>query len=58
MECELLLDVDCSDETGYDFVTDDDQEMLEVVTGGKEVQEGTVLDKEKARKAFCVYLDG
>ena len=58
MECQLLLDVDCTQETGYDFVTEEDQEMLEVVTGKGDVQEGTTLDEAKAKKAFCVYLDG
>lgn len=58
MECQLLLDVDCTQETGYDFVTEEDQEMLEVVTGNKDVEEGTTLDQAKAKKAFCVYLDG
>eukprot|EP00090_Calanus_glacialis_P009494 TRINITY_DN17875_c0_g1_i1.p1 TRINITY_DN17875_c0_g1~~TRINITY_DN17875_c0_g1_i1.p1 ORF type:complete len:405 (-),score=95.47 TRINITY_DN17875_c0_g1_i1:333-1460(-) len=58
MECDLLVDVDCKEETGYDFVTDEDQEALEIVTGGKQIEDGRVLDKEKARKAFCVFLDG
>jgi len=58
MECQLLLDVDCTQETGYDFVTEGDQEMLEVVTGNKDVEKGTTLDEAKAKKAFCVYLDG
>ena len=58
MKCDLLVDVDCTEETGYDFVTDEDQEVLEIVTGGKQIEDGRVLDKEKARKAFCVFLDG
>eukprot|EP00092_Neocalanus_flemingeri_P006923 GFUD01007473.1.p1 GENE.GFUD01007473.1~~GFUD01007473.1.p1 ORF type:complete len:334 (+),score=84.19 GFUD01007473.1:264-1265(+) len=58
MECELLLDVDCKEETGYDFVTEEDQEIMEIVNGDKEVEDGTTLDKEKVRKGFCVYLDG
>ena len=56
MECDLLVDVDCKEETGYDFVTDEDQEVLEIVTGGKQIENGKLLDK--ARKAFCVFLDG
>lgn len=58
MECELLVDIDCKEETGYDFPTDEEQEILEIVTGDKQVEDGRVLDKGKARKAFCVYLDG
>ena len=58
MECDLLLDVDCTEETGYDFVTDEEQEILEIVTGDKQKEDGRELDNEKARKAFCVYLDG
>ena len=52
------MDVDCTEETGYDFVTDEDQEVLEIVTGGKQIEDGRVLDKDKSTKAFCVFLDG
>jgi len=58
MECDLLLDVDCTEETGYDFVTEEEQEILEIVTGDKQKEDGRELDDEKVRKAFCVYLDG
>jgi len=57
MECELLIDVDCTEETGYDFVSEEDQNIIEVVTGDKQMEDGTDLDPEKAKKAFCVYLD-
>jgi len=58
MECELKLNVDCSSESGYDFVTDEDQRVLEIVSGTRQLEPGSTLDKQKAKKAFCVILDG
>ena len=59
MQCDIKLDVDCTDYQLYFFPDELDAVIFDKIHGRRDIdlREGQNYP-EKARNAFCVYLDG
>ena len=60
MQCDIKLDVDCTDYQLYFFPDELDAVIFDKIHGRRDMdlsEEGQRYP-EKARNAFCVYLDG
>ena len=60
MQCDMKLDVDCTDYQLYFFPDELDAVIFDKIHGRRDMdlsEEGQI-HPEKARNAFCVYLDG
>ena len=60
MQCDIKLDVDCTDYQLYFFPDELDAVIFDKIHGSRDMdlsEEGQRYP-EKARNAFCVYLDG
>ena len=59
MQCDIKLDVDCTDYQLYFFPDELDAVIFDKIHGSRnmDLSEGQNYP-EKARNAFCVYLDG
>ena len=59
MQCDIKLDVDCTDYQLYFFPDELDAVIFDKIHGSRDMDlsEGQKYP-EKAKNAFCVYLDG
>ena len=56
VQCDLHLDLDCTNYLLYDFPDEKDIEIYETLRGDGNI--GKTYNQERLRKAFCIYLDG
>ena len=56
VQCDLHLDLDCTNYLLYDFPDEIDIEIYEALRADGNIEQ--TYDQERLRKAFCIYLDG
>jgi len=56
LQCDLHLDLDCTNYLLYDFPDQLDIEIYEALRTDDSIEQ--TFDQERLKKAFCIYLDG
>ena len=56
LQCDLHLDLDCTNYLLYDFPDELDVEIYEALRADDSVVK--TYDQQRLQKAFCIYLDG
>ena len=56
VQCDLHLDLDCTNYLLYDFPDEIDIEIYETLHCDGNIEQ--TYDHERLKKAFCIYLDG
>ena len=56
MQCDLQLNVDCTEYELYYFPDGEDVRVYESLHGNNEIESPSSLSK--AKTAFCLYMDG
>ena len=56
MQCDLRLNVDCTEYELYYFPDGEDVRVYESLHGSNDIESPSSLNK--AKTAFCLYMDG